>query len=63
MKTLADYYDPKLPDSAIVTVPNELLRELKEAQSRQRRENEPPDYSITSPQTMGFLDETADSSL
>lgn len=48
LQSLADYHDPKLPDSALVTVPNGLLRELKEKELRER------DYSITSPQDFGF---------
>lgn len=29
LRNLADYYDPKLPDSALAAVPNGLLEEQK----------------------------------
>lgn len=41
LRNLEDYYDPQLPESSFVTVPNGLLRELKELCQR--------DYSLTSP--------------
>jgi hypothetical protein len=48
LRNLVDYYDPKLPDSALITVPNGLLRELKEKELRDR------DYSPTRVEDMGF---------
>lgn len=51
LRNLADYYDPKLRESSLVTVPNGLLRELKEKELRER------DYSLTSPEDMGFPDD------
>lgn len=36
LKNLEDYYDPQLRESSLVTVPNGLLRELKEARKHSR---------------------------
>lgn len=47
-KRLSDYYDPKLSDETHNTVPNGLLRELKEKELRER------DYSLTRVEDMGI---------